>query len=560
MLAVALPAEVRSGSEPWADRLWRGRAQRPGQLGGRRASGRAGRVRRPRAATTVRVRRIAVDYASHTPHVEALRERTADASWPASRPRADRRRLLLHRRPASSSTPPSWTPSTGTGNLRNPVRFEQAVAALAERAPPLFIEVSPHPVLGHRHRGHAATGGRHRGAAGTLRRDDGGLAPLRSPSLAQACVPASAVDWATRLRPATHPAWTCRRTPSSGSGTGSIGGDPAGLPGAGSAARGHPLLDAGRARLAGRRVRAHRAAVAAAPALAGRPRRGRRACCCPAPPSSSWPCEAGDEAGCDAAGGADPRGAAAVLPEQARSRCRSPSDPPDARAAADRRPLPRRGRRGRRLDPARPGCTGDGRWRVARGSWPLRGVAAGGGDGGRSGRTVTSGWRSRAMRTVRPSKGFAAVWRRGDEVFAEVARRTVWTSDRFGVHPALLDAAFQPARAGAGRTTRCGCRSPSETSGCTPPGRHAARPAPTAGDGPRRRGRRRDRHARPVHRVLVRGPARLTSHPSTAAEPRLPPHGWTGSGPAGARPGIGRPSPGCRFAVRRGASDVVVVT
>ncbi|MFJ1751303.1 acyltransferase domain-containing protein, partial [Streptomyces sp. NPDC088116] len=43
-----------------------------------------------------------------------------------------------------------------------------------------------------------------------------------------------------------------------------------------------------------------------------------------------------------------------------------------------------------------------------------------------------------------------AVWRRGDEVFAEVGLPEDVTADEFGVHPALLDAVLQAAASGAG--------------------------------------------------------------------------------------------------------------
>ncbi|MFD6357740.1 SDR family NAD(P)-dependent oxidoreductase [Nocardia tengchongensis] len=99
----------------------------------------------------VRARRIAVDYASHSPQVEQLREHLLDA--------------LAEIRPRSQgSTSPAgmefYSTVTGTvldpseldaeywfRNLRETVRFEQAVQALYRDGYTVFVEASPHPLL-----------------------------------------------------------------------------------------------------------------------------------------------------------------------------------------------------------------------------------------------------------------------------------------------------------------------------------------------------------------------------------------------------------------------------
>ena len=48
-------------------------------------------------------------------------------------------------------------------------------------------------------------------------------------------------------------------------------------------------------------------------------------------------------------------------------------------------------------------------------------------------------------------QGVRAVWRRGEEFFAEVALPEETAASGFGLHPALLDAALQPALRGGGR-------------------------------------------------------------------------------------------------------------
>ncbi|WP_051385696.1 type I polyketide synthase [Actinokineospora inagensis] len=132
----------------------------------------------------VRARIIPVDYASHSPHMEALREPLL---------------TLL----ASTNPQPATVPfySTLTGelldtteltadywfrNLRNPVRFHPAVKAIVESGHTLFIESSPHPVL---------TGGLTGVTAlGTLRRDRGDLAQFTA-ALAEAHVHGATPDW-----------------------------------------------------------------------------------------------------------------------------------------------------------------------------------------------------------------------------------------------------------------------------------------------------------------------------------------------------------------------------
>ena len=82
-------------------------------------------------------------------------------------------------------------------------------------------------------------------------------------------------------------------------------------------------------------------------------------------------------------------------------------------------------------------------------------------------------------------QGLRAAWRRGDEVFAEVALPAdVPDAQAFGLHPALLDAALHAARrSSTTAATAAGCRSPGPTSPCTPPARPrcaSGSPAPAA--------------------------------------------------------------------------------
>ncbi|MEV6426103.1 type I polyketide synthase [Streptomyces sp. NPDC051662] len=147
----------------------------------------------------VDARRIAVDYASHSPHVDVLRD--------------DLLELLSGITPRESEIP---FYSTVTGepldtatldaaywfrNLRRTVRFERATQALLADGHRTFVEVSPHPVLT------MAVQDTVSGAAGaaadalvtgTLRRDDGGLRRFLT-SVAQVHTHGTTADWSAVL-------------------------------------------------------------------------------------------------------------------------------------------------------------------------------------------------------------------------------------------------------------------------------------------------------------------------------------------------------------------------
>ncbi|MFJ4672332.1 type I polyketide synthase [Kitasatospora purpeofusca] len=121
----------------------------------------------------VRVRRIPVDYASHTAHVESIEAELAE--------------LLGSVRPRSAVVPflstveNRWLegPELDAGywyrNLRRTVRFADAVETLAAAEYRAFVEVSAHPVLAHGIvEALEAASVRDAAVTGTLRRDEGG--------------------------------------------------------------------------------------------------------------------------------------------------------------------------------------------------------------------------------------------------------------------------------------------------------------------------------------------------------------------------------------------------
>uniref|UniRef100_UPI00117780AD type I polyketide synthase n=1 Tax=Amycolatopsis kentuckyensis TaxID=218823 RepID=UPI00117780AD len=141
----------------------------------------------------IRVRRVAVDYASHTRHVEDVRDTLAEtlAGIGAQAPAV----------PFYSTVTSGWVREAGVldggywyRNLRNQVRFGAAATALIEQGHTVFVEVSAHPVTVQPLS--ELTGD----AVGTLRRDDGGLRRLLT-SMGELFVRGIDVDW-TALVPA----------------------------------------------------------------------------------------------------------------------------------------------------------------------------------------------------------------------------------------------------------------------------------------------------------------------------------------------------------------------
>ncbi|HET9621122.1 MAG TPA: beta-ketoacyl synthase N-terminal-like domain-containing protein, partial [Kofleriaceae bacterium] len=139
-------------------------------------------------ATGVRARRVASAYASHSPHMEALRAPLVAAL------------AEIAPRPATIAMYSGVTGAPIAGealdaaywyeNLRQPVQFATAVRGAAAD---VIIEVSPHPVLLAAARDIADAAGSAMRAIGSLRRDDGGLARWHG-ALAEAFTAGAAVD------------------------------------------------------------------------------------------------------------------------------------------------------------------------------------------------------------------------------------------------------------------------------------------------------------------------------------------------------------------------------
>ncbi|WP_207934516.1 type I polyketide synthase [Actinomadura sp. KC06] len=164
------------------------------------------------AAQAVEARHIKVDYASHSPHVEAVEEVLGRSLAPI-RPRTATVPMLStvtgERLDAADLDAGYWY-----RNLRRTVLFEPAVRALLEDGHRTFIEVSPHPVISVPTAEIAEQAGLDPVVTGTLWRGEDGMRRFLT-SLAQAHAGGVPVDW-TRLFPGARrvglPTYAFQRT------------------------------------------------------------------------------------------------------------------------------------------------------------------------------------------------------------------------------------------------------------------------------------------------------------------------------------------------------------
>ncbi|MFL6124178.1 acyltransferase domain-containing protein, partial [Actinophytocola sp.] len=151
------------------------------------------------SADGVRVRRVAVDYASHTRHVEDIEDTLVEAlaGIAAQAPEI----------PFLSTVTGEWIRDACVldgaywyRNLRHQVRFGPAVAALLDGGHRVFVEVSAHPVLVQPITEIVDTTDADAVVTGSLRREDGGPRRLLT-SMAELFVRGVALDWAALLPP-----------------------------------------------------------------------------------------------------------------------------------------------------------------------------------------------------------------------------------------------------------------------------------------------------------------------------------------------------------------------
>ncbi|MFD4139641.1 SDR family NAD(P)-dependent oxidoreductase [Streptomyces sp. NPDC058572] len=150
----------------------------------------------------IRARRVAVDYASHSAQVQAIEAELAQVLAPIT--------PVSGRVPFYSTVLGEFIDTASLdagywyGNLRSRVGFEPAVRALADNGTGCFLEMSPHPVLAMAvEETLSAHGAQDRvSVVGSLRRDEGGLRRFLL-SLSQAHVAGVHVDWTALFQSST---------------------------------------------------------------------------------------------------------------------------------------------------------------------------------------------------------------------------------------------------------------------------------------------------------------------------------------------------------------------
>ncbi|MDI5963013.1 type I polyketide synthase [Streptantibioticus silvisoli] len=193
MLSVALPLpRVEELIAPWQGRVTISALNGPSSVV---VSGDVDSLAEVTAAAEredIRVRRVGIDYASHSVHVEPAREELLRVLAPVT--------ARTPEIPFYSTVTGDWLEPSGTdaaywyANLRQPVLLEPAVRALAEQGHGTFIEISPHPVLTVPVRETVEGVDPGTVVAGTLRRGDGGPARFYT-SLGELWTRGVDVDW-----------------------------------------------------------------------------------------------------------------------------------------------------------------------------------------------------------------------------------------------------------------------------------------------------------------------------------------------------------------------------
>ncbi|MEV4057771.1 type I polyketide synthase [Amycolatopsis sp. NPDC049688] len=393
------------------------------------------------AAADVRARIVPSTVGSHTAQVEPLRDELLD--------------LLKDVRPEPGTVPFYSTVKPGVldgerleatywyENCRHMVDLHGAVDALLDDGHRFFVEVSPHPVMVQPITGIVDEAGVDAVVGGSVRRNDGGLRRLLT-STAELFVRGVAVDWRGML-PAVPPGRVTLPTyafdqehywlqPADADT------DAASL---GQAAAEHPLLGAVVSLpRSGEIVFTSRLSVRTHPWLAGHTIGG--AVVLPGSGLGELAVRAGDEAGCSVLDELTIETSLGV-PETGGVRVQVVLGAPDERGA-------------RTVEVYSVGDEADEWTRHATGTlsaapvgaadfdftaWPPQGAQPVEVDAG----LFYDDLAERGFGYGAAFQGLQAVWRRGDEVFAEIALPEDLRDDAaaFGVHPALLDAALHPA-------------------------------------------------------------------------------------------------------------------
>ncbi|MFE0774557.1 acyltransferase domain-containing protein [Streptomyces sp. NPDC058861] len=199
MSAVAAPADrVGELLAPWSDRISVAAVNGPSSVVVAGDGAALDAFGAAAEAAGVRVRRVKVDYASHSHHVERLRERVLEVTEGiAPRETAVRFHSTVTGGPLDTR---SLDGAYWYANLRSMVRFGEVVEDLMRVPGAVFVEVSPHPVLQVAMEEAADALPVPPPVAHTLSRHDGGAGEVLA-SLAGLHVRGVPVDWGAVFAP-----------------------------------------------------------------------------------------------------------------------------------------------------------------------------------------------------------------------------------------------------------------------------------------------------------------------------------------------------------------------
>ncbi|MFD5085767.1 type I polyketide synthase, partial [Kitasatospora sp. NPDC058406] len=444
MLSVALPAEqVRARIAPWGERLALAAVNGPSAVV---VSGEPQALAELTAELTAageRARDVPVDYASHGPQVAAV-EQELLRELAGITPRAGRV-------PFYSSVTGAPLDTAGLDaaywyrNLRRTVEFEAATGALLADGYQVFLEAGPHPVLTPAIQDSAEAAGADACVLGTLRRGEGGPARLLA-SLGELQLRGVPIDWDAVFggRPAAPvelPTYAFQREDYWLDDASAAPGD---LAAAGLETAGHPLLGA-MVTLADQDsvVFTGSLSLRTHPWLADHAVRG--SVLLPGTAFLDLAVRAGDQVGCPVVREFT-LGAPLVLPERGGVRLRLTVGPPDGR-----------GERPVTLHAQSPEADPEAAWvRHAEGLLGAPSAAEAVREGEELDQWPPAGAVPLDLTGMYPRfaaagfgygpafQGLTAAWQRGGELFAqaELSAGQQGEAGRYGLHPALLDAAL----------------------------------------------------------------------------------------------------------------------
>ncbi|MGP4030402.1 SDR family NAD(P)-dependent oxidoreductase, partial [Actinomadura sp. 3N407] len=194
MAAIPLPVErVTADLEPYGDALSVAGVNSPRTTVVSGALDAVNRLIAEYRGRDVDARAVPIGYASHSPHIEPLRDRMLEA-LAGIEPREPI--IPVHTTAREIGDGVRFDAEYWYDNLRNPVRFRRAVTGLLESGYTRFIEASPHPVLTASIQHTAEEIDAAAVAVGTLRRDRDDRAQLLT-ALTRAHTHGVDVDWTT---------------------------------------------------------------------------------------------------------------------------------------------------------------------------------------------------------------------------------------------------------------------------------------------------------------------------------------------------------------------------